>query len=79
MRRSDVVYGSIVGNTTNPQFLEVDSWVIYLHYQFMIYLCYCILMMRLYHVCHLLETLRNANALVDKLVKDRISIVLFEG
>lgn len=28
MRRKDVVYGSKVGNTTNPQFLEVDSWVI---------------------------------------------------
>lgn len=29
MRRKDVVYGSKVGNTTNPQFLEVDSWVIW--------------------------------------------------
>lgn len=27
MRKKDVIYGSKVGNTTNPQFLEVDSWV----------------------------------------------------
>lgn len=27
MRRNDVVYGSRVGNATNPQFLEIDSWV----------------------------------------------------
>ena len=29
MGREDVVYGSNVGNTTNPQFLEVDNWVQY--------------------------------------------------
>lgn len=28
LKRSDVIYGSKVGNTTNPQFLEADSWVI---------------------------------------------------
>lgn len=27
MKRKDVVYGSKVGNTTNPQFLEINSWV----------------------------------------------------
>lgn len=27
MRKKDVIYGSRVGNATNPQFLEVDSWV----------------------------------------------------
>lgn len=27
MRRKDVVYGSKVGNTTNPQFLEINGWV----------------------------------------------------
>lgn len=27
MKRTDVVYGSKVGNITNPEFLEVDSWV----------------------------------------------------
>nr|XP_034304523.1 uncharacterized protein LOC117681987 [Crassostrea gigas] len=26
MKRTDVVYGSKVGNITNPEFLEVDSW-----------------------------------------------------
>ena len=29
MSREDVIYGSKVGNTTNPQFLEVDNWVKY--------------------------------------------------
>lgn len=29
MGREDVVYGSKVGNTTNPQFLEVNNWVKY--------------------------------------------------
>lgn len=33
MGREEVVYGSKVGNTTNPQFLEIDSWVKYtFHY-----------------------------------------------
>jgi hypothetical protein len=27
MRQQAVTYGSKVGNTTNPQYLEVDSWV----------------------------------------------------
>lgn len=27
MKRNDVVYGSKVGNTTNPQYLKVDNWV----------------------------------------------------
>ena len=30
MSREDVIFGSKVGNTTNPQFLEVDNWVKYL-------------------------------------------------
>lgn len=30
MGREEVVYGSKVGNTTNPQFLEIDSWVKYI-------------------------------------------------
>ncbi|XP_062593758.1 uncharacterized protein LOC134255259 [Saccostrea cucullata] len=30
MRRQDVFYGSKVGNTTNPKFLEIDSWKNYL-------------------------------------------------
>ena len=29
MSREDVIFGSNVGNTTNPQFLEVDNWVKY--------------------------------------------------
>lgn len=27
MARKDVVYGSKVGNTTNPELLEIDIWV----------------------------------------------------
>ena len=27
--RENVIYGSKVGNTTNPQYLEVDNWVEY--------------------------------------------------
>lgn len=27
MKRNDVVYGSKVGNSTNPQYLNVDNWV----------------------------------------------------
>lgn len=27
MKRNDVVFGSKVGNTTNPQYLKVDNWV----------------------------------------------------
>lgn len=28
MELNDVVYGSVIGNTTNPLMLEVDHWVI---------------------------------------------------
>lgn len=27
MEMNDVVYGSVIGNTTNPLMLEVDHWV----------------------------------------------------
>lgn len=27
MPMNDVIYGSVIGNTTNPLILEVDSWV----------------------------------------------------
>lgn len=27
MELNDVVYGSVIGNTTNPLMLEVDHWV----------------------------------------------------
>lgn len=38
MRRNDVVYGSKVGNTTNPQFLEINSWVMAQFSLFLLYL-----------------------------------------
>lgn len=49
MRRKDVVYGSRVGNTTNPQFLEINSWVngSILNIIIMLYLLSCILMTQL--------------------------------
>ena len=36
MSREDVIFGSNVGNTTNPQFLEVDNWVKYWFLHFII-------------------------------------------
>lgn len=32
MEMNDVIYGSVIGNTTNPLLLEVDYWVICLYF-----------------------------------------------
>lgn len=40
MRQRDVAYGSKVGNTTNPQFLEVESWVTFSTLPFILIRCF---------------------------------------
>lgn len=69
MKRNDVVYGSKVGNTTNPQYLKVDNWVT----------CLIIVQLNIY-ISRLILTYMSDVFNFDRMVEINyyISIIVFE-